>query len=460
MSEPPNDRIIIVGAGLAGPLLGIYLARRGAAVTIYEARPSWRAHGADTARSINLAVSARGLAALRQVGLETIVSGAVPMYGRMIHTKRGVAFQPYDADPSRAIFSMRRSRLHAALLDAAEREPRVTVRYECECTAYEPGGTVELRTGGRTFRDHGVAIAADGAASIVRTSLLRRGIVQADHRYLDVVYKELPIPPGSGLARDVFHVWPRGSRLLIALPNDDGGFTSTMFLPLDETRPAGPDDLGHSHFSDVPELTANLDRPFPTRSFARMSTVQCSPWREAGYCLLIGDAAHAVSPFLGQGMNAAMEDCAILDRCVDEVGADWETVFETFERRRKPDTDALLRMSDANERELGASTVENSFLVRKAVERRLAQLFPGRFVPRYSMITFQQVPYAVAERYGRLQDEILDELCTSLDAAEDLDLARAAHLMEMQLDRAELPRDHDAKPDDVPELLRSESRAR
>ncbi|QQR45398.1 FAD-dependent monooxygenase [Myxococcus xanthus] len=449
MSEARKDTVTVVGAGLVGSLLSIYLARRGHTVELLERRPDMRRELVDAGRSINLAISTRGLHALRQVGLEDeALKHAIPMRGRMIHPPQGeLVYQPYGKDDSQHINAMSRGWLNAFLMTAAEATGKVRIRFKQRVTDVDFGSgalTVHDDATGEARQEPGrVVFGTDGSASAIRQALEKRPDFQGTQEQLGHGYKELTIPAGPGgafqMEKHALHIWPRGTFMLIALPDEEGSFTCTLFLPwqgpvsfasLD--TPAKLEAFFGAQFPDAKALIPDLVETFFSRPTGSMVTVKGAPWHAGGQTLLLGDAAHAIVPFFGQGMNCGFEDCVVLDQLLGQ-GAGWEQVFTDFERLRKTNADAIADMAVENFVEMRDSTGDPRFLFRKAVEKVLLNAFPGEFVSRYSLVSFSHVPYRLAYQMGALTDGIVSELSEGLPRAEDVDLKRAAELIRSRL---------------------------
>jgi len=416
----------IVGAGLAGTLLALLLARRGFSVELYERRPDPRRVPADAGRSINLALAARGIAALERAELMPHVRPLlVAMRGRMVHELSGAtALQPYGQAAHEVIHSVGRAALNRLLLEALAQYPGVRLHFGHTCTAaHVSANSLELHDTAQQ-RIHTVplapTLATDGAGSAVRAALAQAGLVCVTEEPLAHDYKELSLPPAGGafaLEPHALHIWPRRGFMLIALPNTDASFTVTLFLPRtgEESFAALGEDAAvaaffRREFPDVERLIPDLLRQFREHPQGRLGTVHAAPWRARGSVLLLGDAAHAMVPFHGQGMNAAFEDCRILDELL-EHHARWDTLFEAFEAERRANAAAIARMALENYGEMRAQVLEARFVRRQALALDLERRFPGRFVPRYSMVMFHpEIPYAEAERRGALQQQILDLL--------------------------------------------------
>ena len=421
MSDKPV--FTILGAGLAGPLLAVYLGRRGYPVHLLEMRSDPRQSGGAGGRSINLALSLRGLYALERVGLaDAARTLSIPMRGRMMHAVSGAkTVQPYSAKEGEHLNSISRSRLNVLLLEAALACPGVQVTFDAKCTDCDvETGRLEVTdsSGQSRTMDTEILVGADGAFSKARSAFLRRARFDFRQEYLEYGYKELTLPPtpdgGFALEVEALHIWPRHTYMMIALPNTDATFTCTLFWPY-EGQPSfasirTPEEIlrfFNETFPDAVPLMPDLVSEFQTHPVGSLVTVRCRPWHDGGRAVLIGDAAHAVVPFYGQGMNASFEDCAVLAECIDRHAPHWERAFEAFERLRKPNTDALAELAVENFVEMRDKVGSRGFLWRKRGERWLHHLFPGWYVPLYSMITFSRIPYARARRRARIQDRVV-----------------------------------------------------
>ncbi|GAA3468633.1 FAD-dependent oxidoreductase [Nonomuraea roseola] len=402
--------VTIVGAGLVGCLLACYLSRRGHEVTLYERRPDPRTAGADRGRSINLAISERGIDALRRLGLaEEVLAEALPMPGRMMHATDGaLTFQPYSADGSHAINSISRAALNRKLLDAADAHPNVTARFGHRLAGIG-NGTLEFETDGGPVTEKGqqVVIGADGAYSAVRARLQALQGTDFSQEYLDYGYKELTIPPKLGeFAFDpgALHIWPRGRSMMIALPNPDKSFTCTLFWPHEALARLDTPEQVRAHFTqeypDAAEVMPHLASDYARNPVGHLVTMRCDPWHgEVGGTLigLVGDAAHAIVPFYGQGANCGFQDCVELDRCLEETGDDFAGALELFQRR-KADTDVIARLALDNFVEMRDKVGSRVFLAQKRIEHALERMLPGRYVSRYELVSFTTTPYAEVER--------------------------------------------------------------
>lgn len=417
-------RFTLIGSGLAGGLLAAYLGKRGYEVDLFERRPDPRAGNFVGGRSINLALSTRGIHALEQLGLaDEVLKHAIPMRGRMIHDRSGsLHFAPYDRDPAMHINSIGRAALNTVTIEAAQRFPSVRVRFNHRCTDVdlESGAARVINdlTNETTEVDSDVTIGVDGAFSAVRRAMQRLDRFDFSQSYLAHGYKELTIPPaGDGgwqMERNALHIWPRRSFMMIALPNPDGSFTCTLFYPFD--GPTGfaamrsDDDIRRlfdDQFPDAVPLMPTLLDDFRGNPTGSLVTIRCAPWYHRDRVALVGDAAHAVVPFYGQGMNAAFEDCFVLDQCLAEHRGDPGRAFADYFARRKANTDALADLAVQNFIEMRDKTASRRFRARKRLDHALEALFPGIYLPLYRMVTFSRIPYAQAQRRARLQDRIV-----------------------------------------------------
>ncbi len=415
-------KFVLIGSGLAGGLLAAYLGRRGYDVDLYERRADPREGNIVGGRSINLAISTRGIHALEQIGLaEEALRHAIPMRGRMIHDKSGdLHFAPYDVDPKKCINSIGRASLNATVIEAAQRS-NVHVHFNHKCIDVDVAEAVcrlETETGKLTVRGDTV-IGVDGAFSAVRAAMQRNiDNFQYDESYLAHGYKELTIPPaldGSWqIEKNALHIWPRKSFMMIALPNPDGSFTCTLFWEFEGPRSfattKADDDVRRffdQEFPDAVPLMPTLLEDFKSNPTGSLVTVRCAPWYYRNKVCLLGDAAHAVVPFYGQGMNAAFEDCVVLDECLEKFASDREGAFAEYFSRRKENADALADLAIGNFIEMRDKTASRTFRAKKKLDHLLEAALPGRYLPLYTMITFTRIPYAQAARRARLQDRIL-----------------------------------------------------
>lgn len=413
----------IVGSGLAGALLAVHLARAGYRVDLYEKRPDPRGQAPERGRSINLALSVRGIHALREVGLaDEVLRNGILMRGRMIHAPDGrLTFQPYGKDDSEALYSVSRAGLNRTLIEAAGRCETVRLHFRQKCTGVDLAtGTVELfdeTTQATTYAPSEILIGADGAYSAVRAQMQKLERFNYRQDYLTHGYKELTIIAGSNgtfrMEKHALHIWPRGSFMMIALPNQDGSFTSTLFWPYEGANSfaamkteADILTFFREQFADAVPLMPALAADFLHNPTGALVTIRCQPWHVGGRAALIGDACHAVVPFLGQGMNAGFEDCSVLMRCLTDRAPDWEAAFRHYESLRKPHLDVLADLCVENFIEMRDRVASPRFVLQKKLAVWLHRLLPG-YLPLYTMIEFTRIPYADALRRSRWQSRVI-----------------------------------------------------
>jgi kynurenine 3-monooxygenase len=451
-----EETITLIGAGLNGPLLALGLVKRGFKVELYERRPDLRRVRMSAGRSINLALSTRGIHALSQAGLwHNLRRIAVPLKGRMMHSAASdLTFQPYGKDDAEVIYSISRAELNIALMHAAEAHG-VKINFQQSCTGMDlKTANLNLslhdeQTGEEKTLDAGVVIGCDGSASAIRGEMLRMHRFNFSQQYLNYGYKELTIPAAQDgeqvLEMNALHIWPRGNYMLIALPNVDGTFACILFLPFEGpdsfARLQGPSEVRaffQSRFPDAAPLMPELAENFFANPTGSMVTIKCSPWHVDGRVLLLGDAAHAIVPFFGQGINCGFEDCTCLLELLDRHGSAWPRVFVEFEQARKVNTDAIADLAVENFVEMRDRVADPKFLFRKKVELVLEAKYPNLFVPKYAMVTFHRIPYATALQRGLMQDRMLTALCDGIERIDDLDWNKADALIRRELTPLEL----------------------
>jgi kynurenine 3-monooxygenase len=436
----------IMGAGPTGALLALLLQRRGIEVTLYESRRDPRGGAGESGRSINLALADRGIHALRLAGVyDAIASTLVPMRGRMIHQQDGSqTLHLYGQRPREVIYSVSRHLLNQALLDVAQATHGVTMNFEHRLEDIDlVAGTArihDLRRDVTSSIPAATVLATDGAGSLVRRRMRTAGLIEATESDLEHGYKELSIPAaahgGYRMSRDALHIWPRGNFMLIALPNTDGSFTATLFLAkhgavsFDSlSTPAAIELFLSTHFADAYRQMPDCVAEFQSNPTGFLGTVRARPWSVGGLASLVGDAAHAIVPFHGQGMNCCFEDCLAFDDCLDR-NATWEAAFQDFFTSRKPNTDAIADMAIENYLEMRERVADPRFRLQQILALELERRHPDRFIPRYSMVMFHhEIPYATARQRGVLQTGILVELTADAASLADVDYERAARLI-------------------------------
>ncbi len=424
-----SRKISILGAGLVGSLLAVILRKRGYEVTIYERRPDLRTAKIGVGRSINLATSARGWKALELAGLkQEFESIAIPMYGRYLHQMDGSHITQAYSKNNEAIYSVSRGELNKRLMSIAENEG-ATIHFEHRCskvdlqknelTFHLPDGTEQ-----KVVAD--LLLGADGAFSALRDSYAHSDRVNTTQNYLEYGYKELNIPPDANgnmrMERNYLHIWPRGKFMLIALPNMDGSFTCTLFLPFEgdvsfanlHTEDQVKAFFGH-YFKDAMEMMPTLMEDFFANPTSSLVTTTVFPWHFGDRNALIGDAAHAIVPFYGQGMNAGFEDCSVLSRLMDKHGNDWTTILNEYEIMRKPNGDAVGKLALLNFVEMRDKVADSKFLERKKIEKDLGLKFPDKFISIYEMVSFSHIPYDTTIRCIEAQDSLLQNIMNEGD---------------------------------------------
>ena len=436
----------MIGAGLTGPLLATYLAQQGYSVEIFERRPDMRKESISAGRSINLALSIRGNHALKEVGLyDKIKPNTIPMKGRMIHDLNGnTHLQPYGQKENEVIFSVSRAQLNMELMTLAEETGKVTIRFNHQLLSADLEQNKLLFQLSNSLEEIELpfnrVIGCDGSASILRKSIVEKADIQYVKKPLGHGYKELTIPPlESGKFRiepNALHIWPRGNHMLIALPNNDCSFTCTLFFPMTgatsfETVKTEKDilDLFQSQFHDAIKLIPNLVEDFQKNSTGDLASVYCKPWHLGDKALLIGDAAHAVVPFFGQGMNASFQDCSTLAKLMGQNKNDWKTIFNTFSSVQVENGHAIADMAIENYLEMRDHVNDTEYKKRRNVELKLERMFPGQFIPRYSMVSFHQIPYAEVYQRGEKQFKIISDVLKADPSGQSIDKAMVEKML-------------------------------
>lgn len=456
MQIDKNKTITVIGAGLVGSLLTIYLARRGFKVQVYERRADPRIQRAlgkvGAGRSINLAISARGLSALEQVGLkEQALTACVPMYGRRMHAKSGeLTYQAYSNDGKQAINSISRGWLNCFLIDEAEKFSNVQIHFEHKLQSIDPVKNglkiidVSVQKERQIFYD--ILLGTDGSSSAGRDSLLAQNIIEENSEELSHGYKEFVMhAKGAGqfqMEKNALHIWPRGPYMMIALPNLDASYTCTLFLShkasptsarsfVDLETDADIESFFRSEFPDFCELVPDFVQQCHEHPTGKMVTIKSAPWGKKNIQLL-GDAVHAIVPFFGQGMNSGFEDVEIFGELLDSH-KDWESLFSTFFEKRKTNADAIADMAVENFYEMSAKTADEKFLYQKKIEKILSDEFPQEYTSRYALVSFSKTPYRKAYDIGKKQNIILDQLTEKYFPNLDIDLSFAHTLIQKHL---------------------------
>ncbi len=444
-----SESVQVVGGGLVGALSSIFLAKHGHTVSLFERRPDMRRASISAGRSINLAVTARGLKALEEVGLrEAVMKIAIPMKGRMLHDIEGnMTFVPYGQKAHEVIYSVSRGELNKLLLTKAEAYPNVTIRFDQRCTAYDAKTRTLSFHDEQQGKDHQLVaprvLGTDGSASVLRhaLSLHATGFGQTEDM-LDYGYKELVIPAtatgGFAMEKEALHIWPRKNYMLIALPNMDGSFTVTLFYPHKGaesfetlTTPEAVQAFFAQQFPDALKLMPDLTAVFFGNPTGAMVTVKSFPWHIGDQLMLLGDASHAIVPFFGQGMNSGFEDCSALGTLLSTHTDDWQQLFSQLEADRKPNADAIADLALENFVEMRDTVADAKFQLKKQIGFALEARYPGRFIPRYAMVVFHpEISYARAQALGVEQDRILSELAADITDVAQLNWEHAEQLME------------------------------
>jgi len=424
--------VTILGAGLVGSLLSIILKKKGYEVSVFERRPDMRSATIAAGRSINLAMSERGWKALDLAGLRADMEAlAIPMYGRYLHQADGTATTQQYGKNNEAIYSVSRGELNKKLMTLAE-EQGVKLFFEHRCAKVEVASNklhFETTDGAKTV-EADLLFGADGAFSALRSSYLTLDRVNARQQYLEHGYKELTIPPNEDgslkMEKNALHIWPRKNFMLIALPNTDGTFTCTLFLPFE-----GPNSFAslktaddvlaffNTHFPDAVPLMPTLIEDFFGNPTASLITTHITPWHYGNKSALIGDAAHAIVPFYGQGMNAGFEDCSVLSTLLDEYGEDWDTILPEYDKKRKPNGDAVAQLALLNFVEMRDKVADQAFLERKRIEKELGKKYPEQFISVYEMVSFSHIPYSTALSCIHAQDQLLEKIMGERDGYEE-----------------------------------------
>jgi kynurenine 3-monooxygenase len=418
-----KKEITVIGAGLVGSLLSIYLSKRGYKVSIYERRPDLRKAALVAGRSINLALSDRGIRALEEVGImDEIRTIAIPMHGRQMHNADGSSpYQAYGKE-GQYINSVSRAALNSKLMDLAEANG-VAILFDRQCTDIDWKKKIVHFNNDEKQASFDLLFGSDGSYSAARLHhQLQHPRFQYQQFYIDYGYKELLIPADKNgdfqLEKNALHIWPRGNYMMIALPNTDGSFTCTLFFPFEGdpsfeslTTKEAARLFFEKNFTDVARLMPSLGEDFMNNPTASLVTVKCFPWIREGHFALIGDAAHAIVPFFGQGMNCGFEDCSVLDKLIEKHGDNWDTILGEYQQLRKPDADAIADLALNNFVEMRDKVADPVFLLQKKIEANFSAKHPDKWTPAYGLVTFSpQVRYSEALQKGNIQQRIMDEI--------------------------------------------------
>lgn len=420
------QNVAVVGAGLVGSLQAILLAKRGFKVDVYERRPDLRKAEILAGRSINLALSDRGWKALDKAGIsDEIRKIAIPMFGRKMHAVDGtLTYQPYGKE-NQAIFSVSRGGLNQKLMNLADDYPEIAYYFNMRCEDIDfDSNTIRFTDTEKdqiVEKSYDAVFATDGAFSAVRNRMMKYPMFDYSQSYLTHGYKELVIPPNEDgshkIDKNCLHIWPRGEFMMIALANLDGSFTVTLFFPMEGElsfasidTPEKVKDFFEKTFPDSIPLMPTLLEDYFSNPTSTLVTVRCNPWNHGTQAVLMGDAAHAVVPFYGQGMNAGFEDCTVFDELLEQHGENWDMIFSEYSRLRVPDGNAIADLALNNYIEMRDLTADPDFLLRKKIERKFSDLYPNDWMPLYEQVTFSHIRYSDALKRGQYQRGIMDEI--------------------------------------------------
>lgn len=421
------EKVVIVGAGLVGSLWAVYMSKAGYDVTIYERRPDIRRADITAGKSINLALSTRGWKALDTVGIgDEIREIAIPMTGRIMHDlESNLTYQPYGKE-GQAIYSISRGGVNAKMMDLAEQKGNATIKYDMQCLNVDvKAGIIQLKntlTGEETTDQADLIFACDGAFSAVRYNALQKlDRFNFSQNYVEDGYREILLPANEDgsykLDKNALHIWPRGRFMLIALPNEDGSFTCTLFMPHENDEnafdrlkdKASVDNFFKTTFPDFYEMMPNIADAWEDHPLSSLAIVRCYPWT-AGKVALMGDSAHATVPYYGQGMNSGFEDCSVMWELMQKHDKDWAKIFAEYQVTRKPDGDAVQDLSIHNYHVMRDFVGDPMFLLQKKIEAKFSENHPEKWMPLYSQVTFSNIRYSEALNVGKRQDAIMKEI--------------------------------------------------
>jgi len=442
---PKKENVTVMGGGLVGCLLSLYLGKKGYQVDLYERKPDLRKAYKEYGRSINLALSDRGWKALNGIGIgEDIRKVAIPMYGRMVHDLQGkINFQPYGKE-GQAIYSVSRGGLNIALLDLVEKEANINLHFSQQCQRVDLQTNEVYLSNSKTGEESVIQterlFGVDGAYSMVRYALQKTERFEYSQSYLNYGYKELTIAPGPYgrwmLEKEALHIWPRGNYMMIALPNLNGSFTCTLFFPYEGEESfsklkteADVEAFFKKQFPDAVPLMPDLVEEYFRNTVGALVTIKCFPWSHQDKILLLGDASHGIVPFYGQGMNAGFEDCTVFNELLNQHNGDWETIFKTFQEMRKPNTDAMADLAIYNFMEMRDLVADPRFILQKKIEAKLNALYPDKWIPLYPMVTFSDMPYAEAQTAGKQHEKIMAKLMPHIQTEADFEKPEVQELV-------------------------------
>ncbi len=439
-----SNKITIAGAGLVGSLEAIYLAKRGHEVEIFERRSDMRNAKMLAGRSINLALSVRGWTALKAIGVDKEVEKmAIPMYKRVMHGVDGALTDQQYGQDGEAIYSVSRGGLNLLLLNLADQQENVTIKFDHKCLDVDlqtATAFFENKDGEEVKVESDRIIGADGAYSAIRSKMMRQDRFQYSQNFIEHGYKELTIPANEDgsykLEKNALHIWPRGNFMLIALPNLDGSFTCTLFFPYDgeySFNNLKTDDqilnFFKEVFPDTLDLIPDILQDYKTNKTSSLSIMRCDPWTVSDKVLLIGDAAHATVPFYGQGMNAGFEGCYVLDQLMAKHGDDWLSCFNEYSEIRKPDGDGLQDLSMHNFIVMRDKTADSNFLLQKKIELHFSKKHPKKWLPLYSMVSFSNIRYSQAWQIGLKQEKLMEKIMEVPDIDKKWDSSEVENMM-------------------------------